>query len=519
MPHAADIWKLKYLEKLNDSSILSLTTIENGNENPPLKDSILIWNRGPEYPFGHVAVITEVDTKNSKVLIAEQNITNDYWPGNHSRELKLLFSNQKYWIKDRENPLGWIIINPANKTDTEIKTFERISSQLSKTQKNLFEWSTPAEEYFGKVRGQQLTKSNERTVSYYLFEKHFADKIKLATYELNHMCLVCTDLVLKNDSLLEQFGLPKWSWNKIRESWAMWQTSKLTVSGRFDIAAKGRTLKMIEFNADSAGTIFEAAVIQNKWAKACGVDIGTSAGEDIEEMLLRQLVNVYDNFVHIMIDTDPEEIMSALYIQQLLTKLGLGSKIIVGKDFYKENEKFYDDKGTEIKLIWKTWNWETLIDDFGKNIQNNEKKLSEIFFSPNITVIEPLWKVVTSNKALMNVLWDQFPKHPYLLRSEWELGEFFKNKPYVKKPIVGRCGENIEIVNENGAKIEAKNGQFSNRDFIYQEVFDIQQHNGFYPIIGSWVIGMHSAGFGIREDSKRITEYNSDYKSCRISDD
>ena len=52
-----------------------------------------------------------------------------------------------------------------------------------------------------------------------------------------------------------------------------------------------------------------------------------------------------------MIDTDPEEIMSALYIQQLLTKLGLGSKIIVGKDFYKENEKFYDDKGTEIKLI------------------------------------------------------------------------------------------------------------------------------------------------------------------------
>ena len=44
----------------------------------------------------------------------------------------------------------------------------------------------------------------------------------------------------------------------------MWQTSKLTVSGRFDIAAKGRTLKMIEFNADSAGTIFEAAVIQNK---------------------------------------------------------------------------------------------------------------------------------------------------------------------------------------------------------------------------------------------------------------
>ena len=62
-------------------------------------------------------------------------------------------------------------------------------------------------------------------------------------------------------------------------------------------------------------------------------------------------MNVYDNFVHIMIDTDPEEIMSALYIQQLLTKLGLGSKIIVGKDFYKENEKFYDDKGTEIKLI------------------------------------------------------------------------------------------------------------------------------------------------------------------------
>ena len=64
--------------------------------------------------------------------------------------------------------------------------------------------------------------------------------------------------------------------------------------------------------------------------------------------------------------------------------------------------------------------------------------------------IEPWWKLIIANKAILPYLWKKYPNHKYLLpayfedpRSEFEPGVYdqaFKEKHWVSKPLFGREG-------------------------------------------------------------------------------
>ena len=58
-------------------------------------------------------------------------------------------------------------------------------------------------------------------------------------------------------------------------------------------------------------------------------------------------------------------------------------------------------------MVYKLYPWEWVLgDDFGKHV---------IRSLPETTWIEPLWKTLLSNKALLAVLWEMYPGHPNLL--------------------------------------------------------------------------------------------------------
>ena len=65
-----------------------------------------------------------------------------------------------------------------------------------------------------------------------------------------------------------------------------------------------------------------------------------------------------------------------------------------------------------------------------------------------VTVIEPAWKLLLSNKGILPLLWAMFPRHPNLLPAYFEddpkatsLGSSF-----VRKPLYSREGANVSIV-------------------------------------------------------------------------
>jgi glutathionylspermidine synthase len=79
---------------------------------------------------------------------------------------------------------------------------------------------------------------------------------------------------------------------------------------------------------------------------------------------------------------------------------------------------------------------------------------------------------------------------------------------YVKKPILSREGANVTIYDGNKV-LEETIGSYGSEGYIYQEMFEVPNFEGNYPIIGSWVIGQESAGIGIRESNTKITDNNS----------
>ena len=110
LPCASDIWHLDSLlgfEYYPFTYPTPLNRVPNGSKCSPKAGNLVIYSRGgPGMTYGHVAIITHVDT--DYVLVAEQNWDNDYWPGNYARKLKMDYSNGSYTIYDEEHILGWM---------------------------------------------------------------------------------------------------------------------------------------------------------------------------------------------------------------------------------------------------------------------------------------------------------------------------------------------------------------------------------------------------------------------------
>lgn len=104
---AADIWYLNSFKTIQNSSKFTIIKRANGSEQPPTQNSVLIWKRSRANPFGHVAIVTEVNVDKRYIRVAEQNLDTNYWPGNYSREIPLIY-NQGWYIHDEDPLYGWI---------------------------------------------------------------------------------------------------------------------------------------------------------------------------------------------------------------------------------------------------------------------------------------------------------------------------------------------------------------------------------------------------------------------------
>ena len=120
--------------------------------------------------------------------------------------------------------------------------------------------------------------------------------------------------------------------------------------------------------------------------------------------------------------------------------------------------------------------------------------------------LEPAWKSIISNKALLPMLWEMFPDHPNLLPAYFADG---KTQPelekYVIKPLFSREGANIRII-ENGKEIAAADGPYGEEGMIIQQFHPLPQFEGNYTLVGSWLVNDQPAGICIREDKELITQ-------------
>ncbi len=215
------------------------------------------------------------------------------------------------------------------------------------------------------------------------------------------------------------------------------------------------------------------------------------SGHNPAENLLDELAGAWKHsrarpFVHIMQDKDLEENYHALFIQRSLTQAGFESKILFGLDelHWDAAGQLIDGDGRLVNCVWKTWAWETAIEQVREvsadeyaavpirtGHPQNEVRLIDVLLRPEVLVFEPLWTVIPGNKAILPVLWSLFPNHRYLLDTDFVVNEELAKTGYAVKPISGRCGNNIDLIGPKDEVLDKTSGQFVDRKNIYQQLW------------------------------------------------
>jgi glutathionylspermidine synthase len=334
--------------------------------------------------------------------------------------------------------------------------------------------------------------------AYYSFTQDEIEAIEAATNTLHAMCLEAVQHVIDNN-LYAQYGIDEKWIPLIVDSW---NDDVPSIYGRFDLCVKDGQIKMLEYNADTPTSLYEAGIVQWFWLQ--DFDKNKDQFNSIHEKLIAYWKHVApflkSNKLHFTCVKDSlEDLTNTEYLRDCAIQAGLETNLVFIDDMgWDENEKiFVDGNDDSIKNVFKLYPWEWMINEaFGKNILAHP---NETFF------IEPAWKMLLSNKALLPILWQLNPNHPLLLESSFIP---LNNTSYVKKPLLSREGANITLV-ENNFALATTNGEYGKEGYIYQALCTLPNFSYNYPVVGSWIIGQEAAGIGIREATTLITDDKS----------
>jgi len=316
----------------------------------------------------------------------------------------------------------------------------------------------------------------------------------------------------------------EWAWNK----------EPPAIYGRFDIswagASSGQAPKLLEYNADTPTALLEAAVVQWQWMEELGTHLpGTSflhkpdQFNSIHDRLIAKWKDVKDYlkepvyFAALEFDEpDPqiakeaaEDHLTVTYLRDTANQAGLQTRHIPIQDIGWNPDRHcfvdMDFDENQIHSIFKLYPWEAMLaEEFGPAALDTYQSM---------TWIEPIWKMLLSNKGILPILWELYPNHELLLPAYFEPASQLSS--YIRKPLHSREGANISIVRPNHQTVETP-GPYGGGPFIRQgiapdAIFPNAAGQPRYPILGLWMIDQDCSGLGIRESAGPITDNLSSF--------
>ena len=330
----------------------------------------------------------------------------------------------------------------------------------------------------------------------YRFTADEIDELEAASRDLHQISLAAVEHIVTTDRF-EQLAIAPGFADRIRASW---KARDPAVAGRFDLAYDGSDPpKLLEYNADTPTALLEASVVQ--WAWLQEVRPGDDQFNSIHEKLIARWEAIRarlpaDGRIYFAGDSASAEDQGNLdYLRDTAMQAGLEAIAIDVADIGWDGARFVDLDGRTVGALFKLYPWEWMVrEEFGEHLLKRA-----------MTVIEPAWKMLLSNKAILPVLWEMFPDHPNLLPASFEPGRFATD--YVKKPLYSREGANVSI-NARGSTVEVP-GEYGEEGFIWQAYHELPRFGPNYCVIGSWIVGGEPAGISIREDATPVTRNTS----------
>jgi glutathionylspermidine synthase len=323
--------------------------------------------------------------------------------------------------------------------------------------------------------------------------------------ELDGMCREFVARAVVDERIMQRLAIPVEYWNWIAASWKRGDPS---LYGRFDLCYDGHgPAKLLEYNADTPTALFEAAVFQWLWLE-----------EAIERRIVPAEADQYNSLHECLIEgwrtigrhrrlhlagifDDAEERGTLFYLENCARQAGLETSFVAMADIgYMADGSFVDRDDEAIELMFKLYPWEWMVrEEFGPLLPGAPTQF-----------VEPPWKSILSNKGILPLLWDMFPRHPNLVPAYFDddAAAASLGTSYVKKPLYSREGANVELV-VSGATVDADGGPYGAEGYVRQAIAPLPQFAGNYAVLGSWIAAGKPCGLSVREDLSPITKNSS----------
>lgn len=364
------------------------------------------------------------------------------------------------------------------------------------------DWQKQAKEYgfhFHTMHGEPYWCED----AYYQFTLSQIEYLEETTAELHQMCLQAVEKVINSEELLSKFRIPRHTWDFVRSSW---KTHQPSLYSRLDLAWGGQgDAKLLENNADTPTSLFEAALFQWLWledqTQAGNLPAGSDQFNSLQEKLVERFAELrqqhgFQSLYFSCCRDSQEDRGTVQYLQDCASEAELPGKFIfIDEIGLGEKGEFTDTDDFIINNLFKLYPWEFMLREmFSTKLEDS-----------GVRWLEPAWKSILSNKALLPLLWQMFPQHPNLLPAWFAEDRFTAPDKYVIKPLFSREGANIRIM-ENQQEIARVDGPYGEEGMIIQQFHPLPQFKESYTLIGSWLVNDQPAGIGLREDRALITQ-------------
>jgi glutathionylspermidine synthase len=303
------------------------------------------------------------------------------------------------------------------------------------------------------------------------------------------------------------FAVPPGAWPLVESSWRAREPS---LFGRFDLAWGGTGApKLLEYNADTPTSLVESSLAQWQWVTQ--THPGADQFNGLHEALIERWGEIREwhlarpgagdgaPTLHLAcLFESQEDVGNTEYLMDLAVQAGWQAKILdVGAIGVDDAGQFCDAQARTIDTLFKLYPWEWLV---------REAFAAQLHTSQTCW-IEPPWKMLLSNKAMLAVLWARHTGHPNLLPA-FRDASTLEGLAHVVKPLYSREGANVRLVRPGEAEV-ATDGPYGAEGFVWQALATLPSFDGLTPVLGVWIVGDEAKGLGIREDRGPVTRNTS----------
>lgn len=268
----------------------------------------------------------------------------------------------------------------------------------------------------------------------------------------------------------EEFGLSPRLWALAADTWRH-RTRHPHLFGRFDVAGvvDGTPARLIEFNADTATVLAEAALVQD-----AQIGRGRTWNHLLPELAdgLRALASARpeaDRNVVVTTLGHPEDDDNARVLLRAAERAGLYAELAhLPSVHFAPGDGVYRQLGpgawTRFGILVKLFPWDwvdaeepALLDDLGDLLRDG-----------HLTVANPPYASLMQSKATLAELHRRHRGAERYLAAGWGATPAVATGAYVTKPLFGREGENVTVHTPDGAPLASVDGDYGHQARIWQ---------------------------------------------------